>query len=205
MRRQAGGSWSARSASTPSTWTRAACCPTPSWPEASSYGNGSATRERPPSATDWTVIGENQAEGTLHGQPVTLTGVLGGGSVTDGTFPLYGSGAFSPPAARRRHGQHRGPGQTHVYHKVRRPGPGPGLAACLVRVGVHLPARNPGHEGQRGPDAHRDRQYRLRVRGRQHGLKRHAPAVRPVHLIECVVEGSLGLRSVHLRMISHSA
>jgi hypothetical protein len=47
--------------------------------------------------TDWTVIGENQAEGTLHGQPVTLTGVLGTGSVTDGTFPLYGSGAFSPP------------------------------------------------------------------------------------------------------------
>ena len=52
MRRQAGGSWSARSASlTPSTWTKALRCPTPSWPEASSSGNGSATRQRPP-ATD---------------------------------------------------------------------------------------------------------------------------------------------------------
>ena len=34
--------------STPSSSTRAACCPTPNWPAASSCGSGSATRERQP-------------------------------------------------------------------------------------------------------------------------------------------------------------
>ena len=52
MTRPGGGSWSARSASTPSSSTRAACCPTPNWPAASSCGSGSATRERQPSATE---------------------------------------------------------------------------------------------------------------------------------------------------------
>ncbi len=46
--------------------------------------------------TDWTTIGENRAEGVLHGQPVILTGLLGTGSVTDRTFPLYDSDACSP-------------------------------------------------------------------------------------------------------------
>jgi hypothetical protein len=49
---RAGGTWSARSASTPSTSTRAACCLTPNSPERSSCGNGSAMKARQRSATD---------------------------------------------------------------------------------------------------------------------------------------------------------
>ena len=50
--RQAGGRYMVcPSASTPSSSTKAACCPTPNWPERYSYGSGSATKEPRHSAT----------------------------------------------------------------------------------------------------------------------------------------------------------
>jgi hypothetical protein len=49
---RAGGTWSARSASTPSSSTRATCCLTLNLPEPSSYGNGSAMKQRQRSATE---------------------------------------------------------------------------------------------------------------------------------------------------------
>jgi hypothetical protein len=52
IKSRADGTWSARSASTPSSSTRATCCPTPNLPEPSSYGNGSAMKQRQRSATE---------------------------------------------------------------------------------------------------------------------------------------------------------
>ncbi|HYU85378.1 MAG TPA: hypothetical protein VEK80_11295 [Kribbellaceae bacterium] len=46
--------------------------------------------------TDWTAVGNDRAEGELHGSPVTLSGPLGAGSVTNASFPLYDTDNFSP-------------------------------------------------------------------------------------------------------------
>lgn len=45
----------------------------------------------------WTQIDGQRAVGTLHGAELTVQGPLGNGSVTDGTFRLFGAAHFSPP------------------------------------------------------------------------------------------------------------
>lgn len=45
---------------------------------------------------NWMTADDSFALGQVHGRTVTLVGVLGAGSVVDGTFPLFSSAAFSP-------------------------------------------------------------------------------------------------------------
>src|SRR5690242_9278363 len=51
----------------------------------------------PPAFSDWTAVSGTGATGTFEGRPISLSGPITNGSVTDHSFPYFNDPAFSPP------------------------------------------------------------------------------------------------------------